>query len=48
MFVDMGMEETAHGVDTQTPPGALLLYRSVGYEVERRHTTYRKPLRERE
>jgi hypothetical protein len=48
MFVDMGMQETAHGVDTQNPHGALHLYQSVGYEVERRHTTYRKPLQEGE
>jgi mycothiol synthase len=44
MFVEMGMEETALGVDTQNPHGALRLYESVGYQVERRHTTYRKPL----
>lgn len=44
MFVDMGMEETALGVDTQNPHGALRLYESVGYRVERRHATYRKPL----
>jgi mycothiol synthase len=44
MFVEMGMEETALGVDTQNPHGALRLYQSVGYQVERRHTTYRKPL----
>jgi len=44
MFVAMGMEETALGVDTQNPHGALRLYESVGYRVERRHTTYRKPL----
>jgi ribosomal protein S18 acetylase RimI-like enzyme len=44
MFLDMGMEETALGVDVQNPHGALRLYESVGYEVNRRHTTYRKPL----
>jgi hypothetical protein len=44
MFVGMGMEETALGVDTQNPNGALRLYESVGYQVERRYTTYRKPL----
>jgi len=43
-FVEMGMEETALGVDTQNPHGALRLYESVGYRVERRHATYRKPL----
>ena len=46
MFVDMGMEETALGVDVQNPHGALRLYESVGYRVDRRHTTYRKPLGE--
>jgi ribosomal protein S18 acetylase RimI-like enzyme len=44
MFRDMGMEETALGVDVQNPHGALRLYESVGYHVDRRHTTYRKPL----
>ncbi len=31
MFRDMGMEETALGVDTQNPSGAFQLYESVGY-----------------
>ena len=44
MFAEMGMEETALGVDVQNPHGALRLYESVGYRVDRRHTTYRKPL----
>ncbi|MBN1581130.1 MAG: GNAT family N-acetyltransferase [Anaerolineae bacterium] len=44
MFADMGMQETALGVDVQNPHGALRLYESVGYQVDRRDTTYRKPL----
>ncbi|NSW50993.1 MAG: GNAT family N-acetyltransferase [Anaerolineae bacterium] len=34
MFRDMGMEETALGVDSENPNGALKLYESMGYEVE--------------
>ena len=44
MFVEMGLDETCLGVDVQNPRGALRLYESVGYQVERRNTTYRKPL----
>ena len=44
MFRDMGMEETALGVDTQNPNHALDLYQGVGYKVARKDTTYRKPL----
>jgi mycothiol synthase len=44
MFIEMGMEETALGVDVQNPHGALRLYEAVGYQVDRRNTTYRKPL----
>jgi mycothiol synthase len=43
-FRDMGMEETALGVDTQNPNGALRLYLGVGYHRERCHIVYRKPL----
>ncbi len=46
MFRDLGMEETALGVDTQNPSGALRLYESVGYQEIRRHTFYRKALEE--
>jgi ribosomal protein S18 acetylase RimI-like enzyme len=42
MFKDMGMDEGALGVDTQNLNGALNLYESVGFRVEKRHTTYRK------
>jgi ribosomal protein S18 acetylase RimI-like enzyme len=40
----LGMEEAALGVDADNPNGALRLYRSMGFETEKRHTTYRKPL----
>ena len=39
-----GMEETALGVDTNNPSGALRLYESVGYQVERKFIIYEKPL----
>jgi GNAT superfamily N-acetyltransferase len=42
MFRDMGMEETALGVDAQNPSGALGLYESVGYRAVRRHTFFDK------
>ena len=44
MFGDLGMEETALGVDTQNPSGALRLYESVGYREVRRTTIYRKAM----
>jgi ribosomal protein S18 acetylase RimI-like enzyme len=44
MFAEMGMEETELGVDVQNPHGALRLYESVGYRLDRRNTVYRKPL----
>ncbi|MEE4193951.1 MAG: GNAT family N-acetyltransferase [Anaerolineae bacterium] len=34
MFRDMGMEETALGVDSDNPNGALKLYETMGYEVD--------------
>lgn len=43
MFIDMGMQETALGVDTENPNGAMKLYQSVGYQEIRRFYTYRKP-----
>jgi ribosomal protein S18 acetylase RimI-like enzyme len=42
MFREMGMEETALGVDTQNPSGALNLYESVGYRMTRQHTFFNK------
>jgi mycothiol synthase len=39
-----GMTEAALGVHTENPTGAYQLYQSLGYEVSRTWTTYRKPL----
>jgi mycothiol synthase len=39
-----GMTEVALGVHTENPNGAYQLYESLGYEVSRTMTTYRKPL----
>jgi ribosomal protein S18 acetylase RimI-like enzyme len=47
MFREMGLEETALGVDTQNPNQALRLYESVGYRLVEKHTTVRKPLEEK-
>ena len=44
MFQEMGMEETALGVDTGNPNGAKQLYEDVGYIEQKRMMTYRKPL----
>jgi len=44
MFREMGMEETALGVDTQNPSGALRLYESVGYREVKRHTFFNKAM----
>ena len=44
MFRQMGMEETALGVDTQNPSGALRLYESVGYREIQRHTFFEKAM----
>ena len=38
------MTEVALGVHTENPNGAYDLYASLGYEVVRTWTTYRKPL----
>jgi ribosomal protein S18 acetylase RimI-like enzyme len=44
MFKEMGMDHASLGVDTQNLSGALNLYQSVGFQVEKRHTMYRKKL----
>lgn len=44
MFKYMGMDHAALGVDTQNLTGALDLYKSVGFVVEKRYTIYRKKL----
>jgi ribosomal protein S18 acetylase RimI-like enzyme len=46
MHKDLGMTQTALGVDTQNPSGALRLYESMGYQVISQSTTYRKQLQE--
>jgi ribosomal protein S18 acetylase RimI-like enzyme len=46
MFREMGMEETALGVDTQNRNHALNLYHSVRYKVALKNTVVRKPLLE--
>jgi ribosomal protein S18 acetylase RimI-like enzyme len=44
MFKDMGMAETALGVDAENISGALRLYESVGYRKVRQQIIYRKPV----
>jgi mycothiol synthase len=39
---DQGMTEAALGVDTQNPSGALQLYESMGFQVDKSGTVYRK------
>jgi ribosomal protein S18 acetylase RimI-like enzyme len=42
MFREMGMEETALGVDTENLSGALGLYEGLGYREVERHTFFEK------
>ncbi len=44
MHKELGMEQTALGVDTENPSGALKLYESMGYMVINKETVYRKKL----
>ncbi|MEW6404334.1 MAG: GNAT family N-acetyltransferase [Chloroflexota bacterium] len=44
MFKEMGMTETALGVDAENPNGALQLYQSVGYCQVKQGITLRKPM----
>jgi mycothiol synthase len=44
MFKEMGMSETALGVDAENLSGALKLYQGVGYKEIKRSTTYRKAM----
>jgi mycothiol synthase len=39
---ERGMDHAALGVDAENPNGALQLYRSMGFQVVKVHTTYRK------
>jgi mycothiol synthase len=41
---ELGMTEAALGVDSENASGALRLYKSMGFEVIRSFTAYRKPL----
>ena len=41
---EQGMTEAALGVDAQNPNGALQLYLSMGFQIDKRQTTYQKPL----
>jgi mycothiol synthase len=41
---ELGMEEAALGVDADNPNGALQLYKSMGFQVVKRQTTFRKPV----
>jgi mycothiol synthase len=45
MHKAMGMTETAHGVDTQNPTGALQLYEGLGYRPRKTFYSFRKLLR---
>jgi mycothiol synthase len=45
MFKDMGMTETALGVDSQNLSGALRLYQGVGYRQTKQFIVYRKPFK---
>ncbi len=44
MFKEMGMTETALGVDSQNISGAFRLYESVGYRKVNQEILYRKPM----
>ncbi len=44
MFKEMGMTETALGVDSQNLSGAFRLYEGVGYRKVKQQTIYRKPI----
>ena len=48
MFKEMGMEETALGVDAENPSGALKLYTSMGYDKveDKTHVVLRKELKD--
>ncbi|MFN2217374.1 MAG: GNAT family N-acetyltransferase [Anaerolineae bacterium] len=46
MFLNMGMAETALGVDADNPSGALALYEAAGYRTTGQHTIYRKAMQQ--
>jgi len=43
-FRDAGLEDAMLGVDSDNPQGALGLYESIGFTVDQRSTSYRRPL----
>jgi len=45
MFKEMGMTETALGVDAENTSGALKLYKSCGYKVVKQSATYQKEMK---
>ena len=45
MFKEIGMTETALGVDAENTSGALHLYKKCGYKVTKQATTYRKEMK---
>jgi len=44
MFREMGLTETAHGVDAENPSGALQLYTGLGYRVNKEFIIFRKAM----
>jgi mycothiol synthase len=45
MHRDLGMQEAALGVDSESPSGANLLYSSMGFQTVRTSTNYQKPMK---
>jgi mycothiol synthase len=43
-FKQLGMQESALGVDTENLTGALRLYERMGFQMKKRSTNYRKPV----
>lgn len=44
MLQELGLSEAALTVDADSPSGALRLYKSMGFVVDRQSAVYRKPL----
>ncbi|MCK4265824.1 MAG: GNAT family N-acetyltransferase, partial [Thermoplasmata archaeon] len=44
LLKELGMEETALGVDAENPTGALNLYKAMGFEEDKTFFTFRKKL----
>jgi ribosomal protein S18 acetylase RimI-like enzyme len=45
MFRDMNFDDSALGVDTKNPNGALKLYEGMGYQVDKTWMSYRKAVK---